>query len=41
MGNPLQLVDIEELLRDSAERILDNELRKKADLEHPDINWDR
>lgn len=37
----LDLIDLEELVLDSAEKMLDADAKKKADLEHPDISWDR
>jgi hypothetical protein len=37
----LELIDIEELVKDSAEKMLDSDAKKKADLDHPEISWDR
>nr|KAG5709605.1 hypothetical protein BaRGS_001655 [Batillaria attramentaria] len=36
----LDLVDIEELVKDSAAKMLDGDAKKKADLENPEIDWD-
>ena len=37
----LDLTDLEELVKESAVKMLDGDARKKADVDNPDICWDR
>lgn len=37
----MDLIDLEELVMESAEKMLDADAKKKADLEKPEISWDR
>ena len=37
----LELTDLEELVKESAAKMLDADLKRKADLDNPDICWDR
>ncbi|XP_076463290.1 uncharacterized protein LOC143295460 [Babylonia areolata] len=37
----VEVVDIEELVRESAKELLDGDARKRADLDHAEVVWDR